>query len=77
MALWDWLAERIKDEPDNTNNRFEVATKVNEAYDSGLGPCWGRPRAWSFPNPAEPDDRSQLARSRPEVSGGAQTRLAN
>ena len=49
LALWDWLAERIKDEPDNTNNRFEVATKVNEAYDSGLGPCWGRPRAWSFP----------------------------
>ena len=49
LALWDWLAGRIKDEPDNANNRYDVAVAINEAYDSGLGPCWGRPRAWSFP----------------------------
>ena len=48
LALWDWLAERIKDAPNNANNRYDVATEINDAY-SGIGPCWGRPPAWSFP----------------------------
>ncbi len=50
LTLWDWLAERIKDEPDNSikdepdnnNNRFDVAAEINAAY-PGCGPCWGRP----------------------------------
>ena len=48
-ALWKWLAERIKDNADNQNNRYEVAAEVNKAY-CGHGPCWGRPAGWSFPN---------------------------
>lgn len=36
LALWDLLAGRIKDEPNNANSRFEVAEKINEAYDSTL-----------------------------------------
>ena len=48
LALWGWLAKRIEDNPDNSNNRYEVASKINEAY-SGHGPCWGRPSGWDFP----------------------------
>ena len=48
FALWDWLASRIEDEEDNTNNRFEVAEKINRTY-PGIGPFWGRPGNWHFP----------------------------
>ena len=65
LALWDWLAGRIKDEPDNANNRFEVAAKINEAYDSGVGPCWGRPRTWSFPTIPEKKSARTLQEPHP------------
>ena len=48
LALWDWLAERIEDGADNTNNRYKVAAEMNAFY-CGLGPFWGRPQTWSFP----------------------------
>ena len=48
FALWDWLAERVEDQGDNSNNRYEVAAEMNAAY-PGLGPLWGRPPSWSFP----------------------------
>ena len=46
LALWDWLAARIEDAPDNANNRFAVAEAINGKY-PGVGPFWGRPSAWS------------------------------
>ena len=47
LTLWDWLAERINDQPDNTNNRFEVAARINdEAYPGCGGPFWGRHHRW-------------------------------
>jgi molybdopterin molybdotransferase len=39
FALWDWLAERIVDEP-KRNNRFEVAGAINGRF-PGVGPFWG------------------------------------
>jgi molybdopterin molybdotransferase len=39
FALWDWLAERIVDEP-KRNNRFEVAGAINARF-PGVGPFWG------------------------------------
>ena len=48
LALWDWLAERIEDAPDNGNNRYDVAAAINAAY-PGIGPFWGRPAAWAYP----------------------------
>ena len=48
LVLWDWLAARIEDRMDNANNRYEVATAINASY-PGLGPFWGRPKAWHFP----------------------------
>ncbi len=46
LAVWDWLAERVRDTPDNGNNRFEVAERMNGFW-KGIGPFWGRPRQWS------------------------------
>ena len=47
-ALWDWIAARVGDAPDNSNRRFAVAEEINAAYD-GTGPMWGRPAAWDHP----------------------------
>ncbi|MEO0363283.1 MAG: precorrin-8X methylmutase, partial [Pseudomonadota bacterium] len=44
MALWDWLAAAVTDAPDNANNRYEVAARINRLYD-GVGPFWGTPNA--------------------------------
>ncbi len=48
LALWDLLASRIEDAGDNANNRFDVAEAINRAY-PGLGPFWGRPGTWPYP----------------------------
>ena len=47
-ALWDWLAARIEDGPDNENNRYDAAAAINDTY-PGLGPFWGRPSSWNHP----------------------------
>ncbi len=49
LTLWDWLAERIKDAPDNKNNRFCVAAAINDEYSGVIGPCWGHPPGWNCP----------------------------
>ena len=45
LVLWRWLAERVVDTADNTNNRYEVAACINGRY-PGSGPFWGRPPTW-------------------------------
>ena len=58
LALWDWIDKRVKDGPDNGNNRYEVATEINERY-PGVGPFWGRPDRWDFPRiPIKGNDRT-------------------
>ncbi|MEO0913061.1 MAG: precorrin-8X methylmutase, partial [Pseudomonadota bacterium] len=47
-ALWDWVAARVNDRPDNGNDRYRAAEEINAAYE-GLGPCWGRPATWDVP----------------------------
>ena len=62
LSLWDWLAERIEDAPDNANNRYDVAAAINAAY-PGLGPFWGRPTSWRFPTiPVRASERTQSRR---------------
>ena len=57
-ALWDWLAERAEDKPDNGNNRFAVAEEMNRRW-PGVGPFWGRPPAWRYPEiPVRARDRT-------------------
>ncbi|MEM1298306.1 MAG: precorrin-8X methylmutase [Pseudomonadota bacterium] len=49
LALWRWIAARLKDHKDNTNNRFDVAAEINRLY-PGIGPFWGRPASWDVPD---------------------------
>ena len=48
LTLWNWLAARIEDGEDNANNRFEIAEEINRTY-PGIGPFWGRPQNWPYP----------------------------
>ena len=48
LAVWEWLAHQIEDGPDNRNNRFLVAERMNRAF-AGLGPFWFRPSALDLP----------------------------
>ena len=49
LAVWDWLAARIEDDPRNRNNRFEIAARMNRVF-PGLGPFWGRPNSHDLPD---------------------------
>jgi hypothetical protein len=49
LGVWDWLAERISDAPDNANNRFAVAAALNRMF-PGIGPFWGRPDRVPLPD---------------------------
>ena len=48
-AVWDWLAREISDGPDNTNNRFAVAARINATFPEGPGPFWSHPTGQSWP----------------------------
>ena len=66
LILWDWLAERIKDGPDNANNRCDVAAAINAAY-PGVGPFWGRPGTWDYPTiPVRASERTEQKAHPPE-----------
>jgi molybdopterin molybdotransferase len=41
-SVWKWLAGKVKDAPDNVNNRFDVAKEINAMF-GGVGPFWGCP----------------------------------
>jgi hypothetical protein len=44
-AMWDFLAKNIVDKPDNTNNRFAVAAKMNRLMTDDAYPFWGCPKS--------------------------------
>ncbi|MBL9052475.1 MAG: molybdopterin-guanine dinucleotide biosynthesis protein MobB, partial [Tabrizicola sp.] len=48
-AVWDWLAGAVRDDTENRNNRFEVATRINAAFPEGPGPFWSHPTGQSWP----------------------------
>lgn len=49
LAVWDWLAQRVRDDAGNRNNRFEVAAAMNREF-PGIGPFWGRPSGHDLPD---------------------------
>lgn len=49
LAVWDWLAQHLRDDADNTNTRFQTAARMNRAL-PGLGPFWFRPAALDLPD---------------------------
>lgn len=48
-AVWAWLAAAIQDAPDNRNNRFDVAARINAAFPEGPGPFWSHPSGQHWP----------------------------
>ncbi|ETX30521.1 hypothetical protein [Roseivivax isoporae] len=49
LRLWDWLAARVEDGPDNANNRWDVARALNRMF-PGVGPFWGCPAGEAGPD---------------------------
>ena len=41
LAMHDWLARKIEDFPDNSNNRFAVAAELNGLISGSASPFWG------------------------------------
>ncbi len=59
LAVWDWLAANVEDAPDNRNNRFELAARINACF-PGAGPFWGRPEAMDLPDlPTKGTERTE------------------
>ncbi len=48
-SVWEWLAAAITDGPDNRNNRFEVAARMNALFPQGDGPFWSHPTGQHYP----------------------------
>jgi len=46
--VWSRIAAEIEDCSDNSNNRFDVAAKMNESFE-GEGPFWGRHKSHEAP----------------------------
>lgn len=49
LDLWAWLADRITDAPDGSNNRYTIAEEMNRMFD-GTGPFWGKPNKQDWPD---------------------------
>lgn len=43
-GMWDFLAKNVVDKPDNSNNRFQVAAKMNRLMTDEAWPFWGAPK---------------------------------
>ncbi len=57
FAMWDWLAERVDDTPQD-NNRFDIAAEMNRSL-PGIGPFWGNGLKRDIPDlPRKGRDRS-------------------
>jgi hypothetical protein len=41
--MWKFLASNVVDKPDNTNNRYQVAAKINRLMTDEAWPMWGAP----------------------------------
>lgn len=42
-ALWSFIGKNVVDKPDNTNNRYQVAAKMNRLMTGEAWPLWGAP----------------------------------
>jgi precorrin-8X/cobalt-precorrin-8 methylmutase len=48
-AVWDEISRLVEDDPNNRNNRFEVAISLNKRISNGPFPFWGCPVGKSDP----------------------------
>ncbi len=70
-AVWDEIASRLQDGPDNANNRFDVATQLNARISGRAFPFWGCPTRKAAPCLAKTHHR------RHEAEGLAERRLTD
>lgn len=42
-AMWKFISANVVDKPDNTNNRYQVAAKMNRLMTDEAWPFWGAP----------------------------------
>ena len=75
LALWEWLSARICDSGNNANNRFSVAAEINGTY-PGIGPFWGRPSEWPFPEVPVSASKRTCRRAHPPEKRVADERAA-
>ncbi len=66
-AIWRTLSERVRDEPDNTNNRWDVAKSLNR--DTGYRLFWGCPAGYADPSLGARDKELPGLRERPDRLG--------
>ena len=45
QSMWQFLSKNIVDKPDNSNNRFAVAAKMNRLMTDQAYPFWGCPKS--------------------------------
>jgi precorrin-8X/cobalt-precorrin-8 methylmutase len=70
-AIWELLASRIEEKPENDNNRFEVAAGLNRQISGGPAPFWGCPTQKAGPFLQSTHHRQH------EVLGLAEKRVAD
>jgi hypothetical protein len=76
-AMWDFLGKEVRDKADNTNNRFQVAAKMNRLMTDEARPFWGAPandaQRWlsSTKPAAHGDDLPPLLRRTEQATKGA------
>jgi precorrin-8X/cobalt-precorrin-8 methylmutase len=70
-GMWDLLSEKLQDAPDNRNNRFAVASQLNQRISGGEGPFWGCPASETWPCLGSRHHRSH------EALGLAERRIAD
>ncbi len=44
-GMWAFLGKNVVDKPDNSNNRFQVAAKINRLTTDAAWPFWGGPKS--------------------------------
>lgn len=48
-AVWAWLDAQLADGPDNRNDRFALAERINARFPGSPGPFWSRPASLDLP----------------------------
>lgn len=65
-AIWDQIANLLRDHPDNSNNRFEVAAELNQRLTGAAYPFWGCPASAEGPTLSRRHHRRHSATEFPE-----------
>lgn len=63
-GMWGLLGAEIEDGPDNANNRFQIAAKLNARLSGGAGPFWGCPASEANAHLSETKPKSDLPERR-------------